>query len=77
MAFTDRENNLTKKKLSLIAWWEMLNAELASAGEPEAVFKEAREQYEIGNEPAYSALSIKADREFIAQARARNWDNCA
>jgi hypothetical protein len=74
MAFTEREKTLTKKKLSFVAWWEMLNAELASEGETDALLWEAREQYEIGNEPKYSALSIKADRAYKAQARARNWD---
>lgn len=64
----------TKKTLTLTQWWVLLNAKLVDEGEPEAGFKEAREQYEIGNEPSYSALAIKADRAFLAQARARNWD---
>ena len=66
---TKREKYLTKKTLSLVDWWDMLNDKLAHEGEDEASFKEAREQYEIGNEPYYSALAIKADRKASKRAR--------
>ena len=64
---------MSKNTIGFTSWWELLNTELAKEGEPEALFKEERKQYTIGNAPEYSALAIKADRAFTAQARARNW----
>ncbi len=53
----------TYRNTKFTPWWEMLNAELAKLGLPEATFGPAHDAYEFGEAPSTAAASIAAMAE--------------